>query len=179
MRKLWFIGALVALLLAAPAGGYGKSAATAQLEGFLWWTGGGEAHGLDALIKIWNNQHPNMKVKNSAVAGGAGTNAKAVLAQRLAAKKPPDSFQGHAGAELQDYIKAKQLEPIDSVYSKFGLRKVMPAQLIQQITYKGHLYSVPVNIHRANILWSNPAALRKAGISGVPKSWSGFISALK
>jgi glucose/mannose transport system substrate-binding protein len=38
---------------------------------------------------------------------------------------------------------------------------------------------VPVNIHRANILWYNPAALRKAGISGAPKSWGQFISALK
>jgi len=146
---------------------------------FSWWTGGGEAHGLDALIKIWNKAHPTMHVKNSAVAGGAGTNAKAVLAQRLAAHKPPDSFQGHAGAELQDYIKAGQLEPIDFVYQKYGLSKVFPAQLINQIKYKGKLYSVPVNIHRANILWYNPATLRKAGISGAPKSWGQFISALQ
>jgi glucose/mannose transport system substrate-binding protein len=185
MRRLRLVlfGATLALLLALPASGFGKndasSAQKAQLEIFSWWTGGGEAHGLDALIKIWNKGHSTMTVKNSTVAGGAGSNAKAVLAQRLSAKKPPDSFQGHAGAELLDYIKANQLEPIDSVYSKFGLRKVMPAQLIQQITYKGHLYSVPVNIHRANVLWYNPAALRKAGISGAPKSWSGFIAALK
>jgi glucose/mannose transport system substrate-binding protein len=179
MRKLWFIGLLVALLLAAPAGGYGKSSATAQLEVFSWWTGGGEAHGLNALIKIWNRQHANMKVKNSAVAGGAGTNAKAVLAQRLAANKPPDSFQGHAGAELQDYIKAGQLEPIDFIYQRYGLNKVFPQQLIQQIRYKGKLYSVPVNIHRANILWYSPAALRKAGIKAVPKTWGEFITALK
>jgi glucose/mannose transport system substrate-binding protein len=176
--RIVLVGLLAGVLLVLPASGYGKSSAT-QLEVFSWWTGGGEAHGLDALIKIWNKAHPNMKVKNSAVAGGAGTNAKAVLAQRLAAKKPPDSFQGHAGAELQDYIKANQLEQIDFIYSKYGLRKVFPAQLINQITYKGHLYSVPVNIHRANVLWYNPAALRKAGITGAPKSWGEFISDLK
>ena len=185
MRRLRLVlfGATIAALLALPASSFGKSDAAsaqkAQLEIFSWWTGGGEAHGLQALIKIWNKNHAGMTVKNSTVAGGAGTNAKAVLAQRLSAKKPPDSFQGHAGAELLDYIKAGQLEQIDSVYSKFQLRKVMPAQLIQQITYKGHLYSVPVNIHRANILWYSPAALRKAGIAGAPKSWSGFIAALK
>jgi glucose/mannose transport system substrate-binding protein len=179
MRKTGLIGLLLLLLLAAPAGGYGKSAAASQLEVFSWWTGGGEAHGLQALIKIWNKQHPNTKFKNETVAGGAGTNAKAVLAQRLAAKKPPDSFQGHAGAELQDYIKAGQLEPIDSIYKKYGLGKVFPQQLIQQIKYKGKLYSVPVNIHRANVLWYNPATLRKAKISGVPKNWGQFISALK
>ena len=171
-------GFLVALLLVVPASGFGKSSAS-QLEVFSWWTGGGEEAGLKSLIKIWNKNHPNNTFKNETVAGGAGTNAKAVLAQRLAAGKPPDSFQGHAGAELLDYIKAGQLEPIDSIYKKFGFNKIMPKQLIQQITYKGHLYSVPVNIHRANVLWYNPAALRKAGISGVPKTWPAFISALK
>jgi glucose/mannose transport system substrate-binding protein len=169
---------LAGILLVLPASGYGKGSAS-QLEVFSWWTGGGEAHGLDALIKIWNKAHPNMHVKNSAVAGGAGTNAKAVLAQRLAAKKPPDSFQGHAGAELQDYIKAGQLEPIDFIYKKYGLGKVFPAQLINQIRYKKKLYSVPVNIHRANILWYSPSALKKAGITGAPKSWGEFISDLK
>jgi glucose/mannose transport system substrate-binding protein len=182
--RVGLLGLVVALLLALPASGFGKSEAPSsaqksELAVFSWWTGGGEAHGLAALIKIWNKQHPSVPFKNETVAGGAGSNAKAVLAQRLAAHKPPDSFQGHAGAELLDYIKAGQLEPIDGIYKKYGLKKIMPAQLIQQITYKGHLYSVPVNIHRANILWYNPAVLRKAGISGAPKTWSAFIADLK
>ena len=67
--------------------------------------------------------HPEAQFKNETVAGGAGSNAKAVLAQRLAAHKPPDSFQGHAGAELQDYIKAGQVEPIDSIYKQYGFDK--------------------------------------------------------
>jgi glucose/mannose transport system substrate-binding protein len=181
--RVGLLGLAVALLLALPASGYGKSDASAsakksQLEVFSWWTGGGEFHGLQALIKIWNKNHPNTPFKNETVAGGAGSNAKAVLAQRLAAHKPPDSFQGHAGAELQDYIKAGQVEPIDFIYKKYKFNKIMPAQLIKQITYKGHLYSVPVNIHRANILWYNPSVLKKNNIS-VPKNWAGFIDALK
>jgi glucose/mannose transport system substrate-binding protein len=176
--------AVAALLLVLPAASYGgksgaeKTKASSQLQVFSWWTGGGEAHGLAKLITIWNKQHPNTPFKNETVAGGAGTNAKAVLAQRLAAKKPPDSFQGHAGAELQDYIKAGQVEPIDFIYKRYGFAKVMPAQLLQQITYKGHIYSVPVNIHRANVLWMNPSVLKKAGITKVPTKWAEFITAL-
>jgi glucose/mannose transport system substrate-binding protein len=175
---------LLALVLVVPSASYGgktkpSAAKAGQLEVFSWWTGGGEAHGLQALIKIWNKNHPTTPFKNETVAGGAGTNAKAVLAQRLAANKPPDSFQGHAGQELADYIKAGQVEPIDFIYKKSGFDKIMPKQLIQQITYKGHLYSVPVNIHRANILWYNPATLRKAGITTPPKTWGQFIAALQ
>ena len=182
-----FRGAMLtvaAVLLLVPAASYGgknkaeKTAATSQLQVFSWWTGGGEAHGLEKLIAIWNKQHPGTPFKNETVAGGAGTNAKAVLAQRLAAKKPPDSFQGHAGAELLDYIKAGQVEPIDFIYKKYGFAKIMPKGLISQITYKGHIYSVPVNIHRANVLWYNPAVLKKAGITKVPTKWAEFITAL-
>ena len=177
--------ALAALMLVgAASGARSKSPARSttaqanQLEVFSWWTGGGEAHGLQKLITIWNANHKGTPFKNETVAGGAGSNAKAVLAQRLSAKKPPDSFQGHAGAELQDYIKAGQLEPIDFIYKKSGFAKVMPAELIKQITYKGHLYSVPVNIHRANVLWWNPAVTKKAGITKAPKTWKEFMTAL-
>jgi ABC-type glycerol-3-phosphate transport system substrate-binding protein len=173
---------LVVVALAVPAAGYsGESTATqsGELEVFSWWTGGGEAAGLTKVIALWKKQNPSIKFVNSAVAGGAGSNAMAVLAQRLAANDPPDSFQGHAGAELQDYIKAGDLEPINSLYQQAGFRKAMPKQLINQITYKGKLYSVPVNIHRANVLWYNPKVLRDAGISGAPKTWAQFIAALK
>jgi glucose/mannose transport system substrate-binding protein len=174
--------ALAVVALALPAAGYsGKSSAAqaGEIEVFSWWTGGGEAAGLTKVIGIWNRENPNIKFVNATVAGGAGTNAKAVLAQRLSANDPPDSFQGHAGAELQDYIKAGDLEPIDFLYRQAGFRKVMPSQLISQITYRGRLYSVPVNIHRANVLWFNPKVLRDAGINGAPKTWGQFIAALK
>jgi glucose/mannose transport system substrate-binding protein len=170
-----------AVALVVPASGLGNQAASTQacqLSVFSWWTGGGEAAGLDRLIKIWNRQNPDCPFKNETVAGGAGTNAKAVLAQRLAAGNPPDSFQGHAGAELRDYIKAGQVEPVDFIYRQAGFGKTMPASLISQIRYQGKLYSVPVNIHRANVLWFNPRTLRANGIA-VPRTWPQFITALQ
>jgi glucose/mannose transport system substrate-binding protein len=173
---------LLVVALAVPAAGYsGKSSATqsGELEVFSWWTGGGEAAGLTKVIGIWKKQNPNIKFVNSAVAGGAGTNAMAVLRQRLSANDPPDSFQGHAGAELQDYIKAGDLEPINFLYRQAGFGKAIPKQLINQITFKGKLYSVPVNIHRANVLWFNPKVLRAAGIGAAPKTWAQFIAALQ
>jgi glucose/mannose transport system substrate-binding protein len=181
--KLAVCGLAVAALAipgAATSGTAARSSAGAscQLSVFSWWTGGGEAAGLSKLIDIWNTANKNCPFKNETVAGGAGTNAKAVLAQRLAAGNPPDSFQGHAGKELLDYIKAGQVQPIDSIYKKYGFDKIMPKSLLSQISYKGHLYSVPVNIHRANILWFNPSVLKKAGIAAAPKTWSQFIAAL-
>jgi glucose/mannose transport system substrate-binding protein len=40
----------------------------------------------------------------------------------------------------------------------------MPATLIPQISADGNIYSVPVNIHRANVLWVNPNVLEEYGV---------------
>jgi glucose/mannose transport system substrate-binding protein len=160
---------------AATTGGAAKST---KVEVFSWWTGGGEAAGLNALIDIWNTEQKGVEFENAAVAGGAGSNAKAVLAQRLGAGDPPDSFQGHAGAELQDYIDAGQLEPLNDLFAQQGWNDVFPQQLLDQITVAGNIYSVPVNIHRANMLWFSPAVLRDAGVTAAPATMDEWIAAM-
>ena len=54
-----------------------------EVEVFSWWVGGGEAAGLAAMQKVFEAEYPDIKFVNGAVAGGAGTNARAVLATRL------------------------------------------------------------------------------------------------
>ncbi|MGH9245017.1 MAG: ABC transporter substrate-binding protein [Acidimicrobiales bacterium] len=160
-------------------GGGGGGDASGELEVFSWWTGGGEEAGLNEMIAIWENEHPDVEFVNAAVAGGAGSNAMAVLTQRLGAGDPPDSFQGHAGAELADYINAQQLEAVNFIYEEEGFTDVFPQQLVDQITVDGNIYSVPVNIHRANMLWFNPGLLQQAGLSAPPETMDAFVAALE
>src|SRR5262245_34962531 len=82
---------------AQPAGESGQ-----QVEVFSWWTGAGEQEGLDAMIADFKSKNAGIEFINAAVSGGAGTNAKAILANRLQANNPPDSYQRHAGLELAD-----------------------------------------------------------------------------
>ena len=146
----------------AEPGGQGRQ----QVEVFSWWTGGGEAAGLEAMIKVFQAEYPDIEFINAAVAGGAGTNARAVLATRLQANDPPDSWQGHAGQELiGTYVAANQLEPLNFLYEEEGWLEVMPETLIPLISQDGNIYSVPVNIHRANVVWYNPAILEENGIT--------------
>jgi glucose/mannose transport system substrate-binding protein len=148
------------------------------VEVFSWWTGGGEAAGLDAMIEVFNEMYPDIEFINAAVAGGAGTNARAVLATRLQAGDAPDSWQGHAGQELiGTYVAAGQLEPLNFLYEQNGWLDVMPETLIPLISQEGNIYSVPVNIHRANVLWYNPAVLEEYDVE-VPTSLDGFIDTL-
>ena len=135
-----------------------------EVEVFTWWASGSEKLGLDALVKVFEEQHPDTKFVNGAIAGGAGSAAKELLQSRLQAQDPPDTFQAHAGAELTDYINAGQLEDVSSLYDEFGLRDAFPKDLVDRLTVDGKIYSVPSNIHRANVVWANPTVLKDAGL---------------
>ena len=74
----------------APTGEATEEPAAGEVEIFSWWVGGGEAAGLTAMTEVFNEQYPNIEFVNAAVAGGSGTNARAVLATRLQAGDPPD-----------------------------------------------------------------------------------------
>jgi glucose/mannose transport system substrate-binding protein len=150
-----------------------------KVEVFSWWTGGGEAAGLEAMIKVFNAKYPDIEFVNSAVAGGAGTNARAVLATRLQAGDPPDSWQGHAGQELiGTYVAGNQIQPLNDLYESEGWLEVMPKTLIPLISQDGKIYSVPVNIHRANVLWYNPKILADNNIA-VPTTIDEWFAAME
>jgi glucose/mannose transport system substrate-binding protein len=133
-----------------------------ELEIFSWWTAGGEAEGLNAMYEVFQEANPNVEIINATVAGGAGSNAKAVLATRMQAGDPPDSFQVHAGHELIDsWVKAGKMEPVTFIFEENGWLDVYPEDVIDILSYDGEIWSVPVNIHRSNVLWYNKAVFEE------------------
>jgi glucose/mannose transport system substrate-binding protein len=142
-----------------------SGAASGKLEIFSWWTNGGEATGLEKMYEIYQAQNPGVEIVNATVAGGAGTNAKTVLKTRLAGGQPPDSWQVHAGKELTAYVDAGQMQPLTQFFEEQGLNEVMPPLLLEQITYNGEIWSVPVNIHRSNVLWYNKKIFDENGLT--------------
>jgi len=153
-------------------------AAAGEVEVFSWWVGPGEADGLAAMVKVFNEQYPNITFNNAAVAGGSGTNARAVLATRLAAGDAPDSWQAHAGQEIiGTYVAADQVAPLDDFFAQTKFADALPKTLLPLISQDGHPYSVPVNIHRSNVMWYNPTVLKDAGVDAVPTNWDEFFAA--
>jgi glucose/mannose transport system substrate-binding protein len=142
-----------------------------EMEIFSWWTAGGEAEGLNAMFEVFSAQYPDVEIINATVAGGAGTNAKAVLATRLQGGDPPDSFQVHAGLEVEKYEPATFLEPIEDMFDF----SVFPADLLQLLEYEGHVWSMPVNIHRSNVLWTNTKLFEQYGLD-VPMTEEEFYA---
>ena len=175
-------GALAATGLAAcggSSGGGGESGGGgSEVEVFTWWAQGSEKAGLDALVEQFEKDYPDLTFVNGSVAGGAGSAAKDMLQSRLQAGDPPDTFQAHAGLELADYIDAGQLEDVSDLYDEYGLTEAFPSDLVELLTLDDKIYSVPSNIHRSNVVWTNVELLEAAGIdpSAVPSDVDAFIA---
>jgi glucose/mannose transport system substrate-binding protein len=142
-----------------PTPGPTGAALSGQLEIFSWWTTGGEAAGLDALYDLYPDAcSPDVEIVNATVAGGAGFNARQVLTTRMLGGDPPGSFQVHMGHELTDtWVTTGYMEPLTDLYEEMGWNDVFPQGVLDIVSYDGEPYSVPVNIHRANVLWYNKA----------------------
>ncbi|WP_059104379.1 ABC transporter substrate-binding protein [Shouchella shacheensis] len=141
------------------------SGESGEVEIFSWWTGAGEEDGLLALIDYFEEEHPDISVTNAAVAGGAGTNAKAVLATRMQGDDPPSTFQVHAGEELiQTWVAADMMEPLNDFYEQEELMDKFPEELIEMVSHDGNIYSVPMNVHRSNVMFYNKSVFEENGL---------------
>jgi len=176
---------IVSLVLAAcqpvasePAGDMSMEAAepSGTVEVFSWWSGGGELAGLNAIIEVFNARYPEVEFDNAAIGGGDGVNMKTVLETRMLGGEPPDSFQVWAGVGVvEDHVVPGRMEGLDFLFSEEGLYDVFPQSVIDNVSYEGTPYVVPVNIHRQNIMWYRVDRFEAAGITEPPTTWDEFF----
>jgi glucose/mannose transport system substrate-binding protein len=98
------------------------------------------------------------------------------LATRLTGGDPPDSFQLHAGLEVEKYDPEQYLQTLDDLYASEGWEQALPPDLIALLKYQDHFWGVPVNIHRANVLWYNRQVFEANNLQP-PTSWDEFFTA--
>jgi glucose/mannose transport system substrate-binding protein len=147
-----------------------------ELEIFDYWNGAGEVDAFNALVDVYHRQNPGVKFVYAPSSGSsAGADSFAVLESRLARGQPPDSWQLHAGKETLTYVIPGQLEPLTQFFHDQGLDKVMPPLLLDQLKINGEIYTVPLNIHRSNVLWYNPKLFQENNLK-VPTTLADFFT---
>ena len=127
-----------------------------DVEIFSWWTNAGEVEALNTLFKNLQASVPGINIINAAIAGGSGPggNAKAILETRMLAGEPPDSFQIHWGHELTySHSVAGRVEALDDLWTQEGYFEQYPEGFVENGKWDGHVWAVPVNIHRSNVMW--------------------------
>ena len=160
------IGLLIACVSVACASDRGVSQRSGtDLEVVSWWTSGSERQALTVLFDAYRAAHPGATVTNGAVAGGGGSNAQVVLAQRLLSGNPPDVWQTFPGGALRAYVDQGQVADLSDLYGQGGLAAVLPEVIRDGLTVDGKQYGVPTSAHRGNMLFYNTALLAKAGVT--------------
>jgi glucose/mannose transport system substrate-binding protein len=177
-------------------GGAPSNTGTTTVELFSWWTAPGEAEALQALVDLQKTRFPKERIYNAAA--DSGTDAKAALKARLADNHPPDLFQENAH-DMRVLLDANpgKVEALDDFFAEQGLMSAIVPEIIDEVTVEGHIYSLPVNVHRENSLFYNKQifakngleppttlaqfftvceALKKAGVTPVATSQQGWIT---
>jgi glucose/mannose transport system substrate-binding protein len=160
---------LLALSAALAAG----TAGAGEIEVLHWWTSGGEAKAAQALkLTLQKSGH---RWRDFAVAGGGGDSAMTVLKSRVVSGNAPSAAQ-IKGPSIQEWAREGVLANMDDVAKAEQWDTLLPKVVSDIMKYQGHYVAVPVNVHRVNWLWANPAVFAKAGAK-VPTSWDEFFTA--
>jgi glucose/mannose transport system substrate-binding protein len=149
------------------------NAMAGEVEVLHWWTSGGEAAAVQELQKMLQNEGHTWR--DFAVAGGAGANAMTALKSRAVSGNPPTAAQVK-GPQIQEWAALGVLTNLDDVAQAESWDKLVPGVVADIMKYEGHWVAVPVNVHRINWLWCNPAVFQKAGAQ-YPKTWDEFFAA--
>lgn len=136
-----------------------------SVEVFSWWTSGSEAAALEAVFDAYRNQYPETDIINASIAGGGGSAARPVLQTRLVGGNPPDTWQTHHGAEVQNqYIGPGFTESLHDLYVEEGWYELFDPSLLETVSLDGEPHMVLLNLHRSNILWYNKPLLAEHNI---------------
>ncbi|MFP8779535.1 ABC transporter substrate-binding protein [Hydrogenophaga sp. RWCD_12] len=168
MMKLSKLATAVAIAMA------GSAAFAGEVEVLHWWTSGGEAKSVGELKKIMQGKGHTWK--DFAVAGGGGDAAMTVLKSRVVAGNPPAAAQ-IKGPGIQEWANEGVLANLDAVAKAEKWDSLLPGVVADVMKYKGNYVAAPVNVHRVNWMWANSAVLKKAGVTGAPKTWDEFFAA--
>jgi glucose/mannose transport system substrate-binding protein len=168
-------GFVLALLVATPAvGADDPSPAERTSAGLVFhhaWTAPSEVAALDALVNVFKKSSPRVVVKTSVadVRGRIFT---------IVRNGQSDGFNTQAGATLQPFLDADLLDRIDTVWAAEKLDAVIPPVLRRINLRDGHHYSLPLAVHRSNLVWYNKALLDKHRIDPATlTSWDSFFKA--
>jgi len=141
------------------------------IEMFSWWESAGDGGVLGALIKQHQKAYPGDVIINAAT--GLSGLARKTLRTRMMQREPPDAFQANVGADTMQWVlinrsdaRESKLVALDDILPEVAeWRRMMPARLLDQVSYDGKMYGLPSNVHRINSLFYNRRVFDKYGLT--------------
>ena len=146
-----------------------------MLTGFT----GPDKSSYDALVKQFNDTHPDIQVTMDVQPWDA---IGQKLPQSWATGQGPDlATPSFDPSVIFQYIKTNSVEPLDAAVGTGDTQinaSSFPESVTKAFTVDGHLYATPANLATL-VLYYNKDMLSKAGIAAAPTTQADFVAAAK
>jgi glucose/mannose transport system substrate-binding protein len=164
-------------------GGTARTAGASPIEIYTWWNKLGAIDPVAGLAEVHRRHHPDDLIMD-AVSGidRSGLTRKALHA-RMMANDPPDTFEANAGHDLLQWVemngddasRSKLAALDDLVAGVADWRRAVPKPIVDQVSYRGKTYGVPVNIYRLNTVFYSKSVFERFHLTE-PKSPDDFAA---
>ena len=131
---------------------------------YHWWSSPSEMAALDALSDAVKARYPGFTEKRTAAPPDRGAALFTVLQSLSKAGKAPDLVTMNTGYSMRPFVDAGLLARLDDLWISERLEKLVPPGIQAVNAFDGHYYSIPLDIHRTNLIWYNKKLLDKHGI---------------
>jgi glucose/mannose transport system substrate-binding protein len=175
----WLVAVLGCAASSAVAAEAPHAADKKTITVYHWWASSSESAAFNALSKAFVERYPAFEVTTGRLVGGRSLRDQFPAIQKLIAQRhSPDAVQANAGYAAQLFYDAQLLGAIDDLWASEKLEAVIPPLIRDLNKFDGHYYSVPVNVHRTNVVWYNKALLDKYKIDPATlTTWEAFFKA--
>ena len=154
---------MMALSLAACGGGSGDGSSSGGSSGsgdsdktITFWNVGTEGVDLgtyEMIIEKFNENNEDGWTIENVPTQNDKYKEKLVIA--MSSGECPDMYTSWSGGPMNEYIDSGYAQPLDDLYEEYGLKDIYMAGAIEQASYNGHIYAVPVkNISIAGIYYN-------------------------
>jgi raffinose/stachyose/melibiose transport system substrate-binding protein len=118
----------------------------------------------------------NLTVNINSLAGSGDILYEAKIRSLISEGSEPSFFQNWVHSLMIPYIEAGAVAPLTAWFKKYGWDKIIYANAVNYVTYKGAPYGVPLTV-RGMPFWYRPSILKKAGV-GLPTTFTEFENVL-
>ncbi len=137
-----------------------------------YWVSKSESAALDIFRKAWaaaGRQWADMPGRNK-------VEVQRIVSERIANGYAPAVMQWNANEGSRELPEMGIVLDIEQVARDDNWRDVLPATVLDRITYDGKVYFAPTNIHAENWLWTSEAIFRDLGLA-TPQTWDEIFAA--
>ncbi|MBY5460860.1 carbohydrate ABC transporter substrate-binding protein [Rhizobium leguminosarum] len=162
IMQAWLAVVLVATAPSAQA----RASEGLSVDVVHFWISKSESAALDVLRKAWavaGNQWIDMPAENKVA-------VQRLVSDRIANGYAPAVMQWNANEGSRELPEMGIVQDIDDLAQADRWRDVIPATVLDRISYKGKIYFAPTNIHAENWLWTSTTVFREAEVK-MPRSW--------